>query len=199
MHKPVPDPLSYAELVKIARLAKESNTRDWCMIVMAFTHGLRGAEVCGLTLDDIQDDRVRVIRKKGSLPTLHPIMRHVCPELDESKALRVWLAVRKSDTNLLFPSRQQRKPLSTVQFYRIFNGLATDAGIPEVKRHPHILKTTCVSMLVKRDMNLAKVQKFVGHAHITSTQRYIQVTDQEACEAAQSVYRQRVPAFVSLG
>ena len=73
MHKPVPDPLSYAELVKIARRAKESSTRDWCMIVMALTHGLRGAEVCGLTLDDVQDDHVRVIRKKGSLPTLRPI------------------------------------------------------------------------------------------------------------------------------
>ena len=73
MHKPVPDPLSYAELVKIARRAKESSTRDWCMIVMALTHGLRGAEVCGLTLNDVQDDHVRVIRKKGSLPTLHPI------------------------------------------------------------------------------------------------------------------------------
>jgi site-specific recombinase XerD len=39
-------------------------------------------------------------------------------------------------------------------------------------------------MLVRSDMNVAKVQAFVGHAAIASTMRYVSVSDAEASTEA---------------
>ena len=54
----------------------------------------------------------------------------------------------------------------------------------------HVLKHTTCTMLVRSDMNVAKVQAFVGHAAITSTMRYVSISDAEAsAEAAQRLMR----------
>ena len=62
--------------------------------------------------------------------------------------------------------------------------------MPATKQHPHCLKHTCCTMLVRSDMNVAKVQAFVGHAAIASTMKYVTVTDAEAStEAMQRLMR----------
>jgi site-specific recombinase XerD len=48
----------------------------------------------------------------------------------------------------------------------------------------HVLKHTTCTELIRHDMNLAKVGAFVGHASITSTMRYISVSDAEASREA---------------
>ena len=45
--------LSPEELLAVLKVARERSTHDWAMILLAYRHGLRASEVCGLRLGDI--------------------------------------------------------------------------------------------------------------------------------------------------
>lgn len=67
------------------------------MIVLAYRHGMRTSEVCGLKLADVdmKNNQLTIRRLKGSLKTTQPLSDHRGePLLSEKKALRAWLAER---------------------------------------------------------------------------------------------------------
>jgi integrase len=40
------------EVIAVLR-AKERSARDWAMVLVAYRHGMRASEICGLRLDDV--------------------------------------------------------------------------------------------------------------------------------------------------
>jgi site-specific recombinase XerD len=155
-------------------------------------HGMRVREVSNLTLEDIdlRGGQIIVDRVKGSLKTTQQLMPHRGePLLDEFKALKAYLAVRPADSgNALFVS-QKGGHLSTTQLYRIYRDLALAAGLPASKAHPHCLKHSCATTLIAQGMNLARVKQYLGHAAISSTMRYISVSDQDASRDAVNAFQ----------
>jgi site-specific recombinase XerD len=61
----------------------------------------------------------------------------------------------------------------------LFQTLAEEAGIPEGKRHPHVLKHSVASHLIAENTNLAIVQRALGHLSISSTMIYVGVKDSQ--------------------
>ena len=61
----------------------------------------------------------------------------------------------------------------------MFQTLAEEAGIPEGKRHPHVLKHSVASHLIAANTNLAIVQRALGHRSISSTMIYVGVNDSQ--------------------
>lgn len=181
------DFLTPTELLSVLRVAREHSTRTWTMILIAYSHGLRASEVCGLKLVDIniKDATIAVKRLKGSLATVQMLMPHRGePLLDEIGALKAWLKDRPADAgDALFVSAKGGH-LSRVQFFTIFQGIAERAGLPANKRHPHALKHSLASHLISANTNLAKVGQFLGHKSISSTMKYVSVSDRQASEAA---------------
>lgn len=182
--------LSTDEILAVLRAARERSTaRDWAMILLAYRHGLRAPEVCGLKLADIdlKAGSISIRRLKGSLQTVQPLYAHRGqPLLDEMSALRAWLRERRSDgSDYLFTSQKGGR-LDRTQFFRIFRTVAEAAGLPIEKRHPHVLKHTLASHLVAGNVNLALVKQALGHKSISSTMEYIGVSDGQAAEAAQA-------------
>jgi type 1 fimbriae regulatory protein FimB len=177
--------LSYDELLDVLKAARASSVRNWVMILTAFSHGLRASEVCGLRMSDLIDGHLTIRRLKNSKRTTHQLVPHRgTPLLDEVKAMKEWLVTRPTDAgDALFPSNKGGC-MSATQFYRIFRAVAEEAGLPAQKQHPHVLKHTTCTMLVRADMNVAKVQSFVGHAAIASTMRYVTISDAEASAEA---------------
>lgn len=177
------DFLSQQELLAILALAYKTNPRDHLMVLFAFKHGLRASEVCNIRLSDIKDNTLTVARGKGSETTVQPLMPHTGqPLLNEIKSLREYLKVRPTRSgDALFPSRKGGA-MDRTQFFRLFQGYALRAGVHKVKAHTHVLKHTCANVLVRRGMNPAEVQVALGHANITSTMKYISISDQEAAE-----------------
>ena len=153
------------------------------MILTTYSHGLRAAETCGLKLTDL-DMRGGVLsiqRLKGSLFTIQELERHRgIPLLDEVKALKEWLAVRPGDCGDALFTSQKGSHLTSTQFYRIFRQIARNVGLPDHKSHPHVLKHALATHMVRRDVNLAKVQRALGHRSMNSTMAYVGVSDQEA-------------------
>jgi site-specific recombinase XerD len=181
--------LTPEEVLRVLKTARAKSLRDWAMILLAYKHGLRASEVCGLKLadTDVKAQTVQVRRLKGSLTTVQPLFAHRGqPLLDELGAVRAWLRQRKDDgSDYLFTSQKGGR-LDRTQFYRVFRAIAEAAGLPLEKRHPHVLKHSLASHLVAGNVNLALVRQALGHRSITSTMQYVGTTDAQAAEATQA-------------
>ena len=177
------------ELLAVLKAARVRSARDWCMILLAYRHGMRASEVCNLRLPDVdlKAGSISVRRLKGSLHTVQPLYRHKGqPLLDEVTALRAWMRERQPDgSDYLFLSQKGGR-LHRSQFFRIFRACAEDADLPPGKRHPHALKHSLASHLVAGNVNLALVKQCLGHKSIGSTMKYVGTTDTQASEAAQA-------------
>jgi integrase len=181
--------LTTDEILTVLKVARGRSTRDWAMILLAYRHGMRASEVCGLKLADIdlKAGSISIRRLKGSLPTVQPLYPHRGqPLLDEMSALRAWLRERQSDgSDYLFTSQKGGK-LDRTQFFRVFQTIAKIASLPLEKRHPHVLKHSLASHLVAGNVNLALIRQALGHRSINSTMQYIGTSDGQAAEAAQA-------------
>src|ERR1035438_10140203 len=67
--------LSPEEVLAVLKAARERAIRDWAMILLAYRHGLRASEVCGLKLADIdlKSGSISIRRLKGSMQTVQPL------------------------------------------------------------------------------------------------------------------------------
>lgn len=164
------------ELLNLLRAA-HARTRDWCMILLAYRHGLRTSEVCALKLSDVENDFISVKRVKGSMRTLQPLCRNPYePLLDEVVALQAWLAVRPNDCSAFLFTSQKGGGLHRTQFFRMFQAVAKKAGLPTHKRHPRILKYSLAAHLLGQKADISLISRMLGHRSINSTLQYVKAT-----------------------
>ena len=135
----------------------------------------------------MKDGLLSIDRLKGSLKTVQPLGQHPTePLLDEVSALQMWLRERQNNrSNSLFTSRKGGA-VHITQFFRIFQSIAGEAGLPTYKRNPRILKYSLVAHLLERNLDVVLVNQLLGHRSINSTLKYIKrKTDEQAASAAQ--------------
>ena len=92
--------LTPPEMLALLKAARKRSIRDWAMILLAYRHGLRASEVCGIKMADmdLKSGSISIRRLKGSLHTIQPLYQHRGqPLLDESAAIRAWLHKRTAD------------------------------------------------------------------------------------------------------
>ena len=177
--------LSQDEILKVLK-AVSDNPRDLAMILIAFRHGMRASEVCGLELKDVdlKNSGITIRRLKGSLKTTQPLADlQGQPLLSEKRVLRAWLAERGSHPSKYVFTSQKSGKMHRSQFYRVFAAAAKKAGLPADKRHPHCLKHALRVALVGANVNLAVIRQALGHKSIASTAIYTVPTDETAGEA----------------
>jgi type 1 fimbriae regulatory protein FimB len=178
--------LEPAEVLAVLRAARARGNREWAMIVVGYRHGLRASEICNLRLSDLdlKNGSIVIERLKGSLRTVQAVNEHRGePLLNEVKALREWLRQRQDDgSDFLFRSQKGGR-LDRSQVFRLFRQIAREAGLAAEKQHPHCLKHSMASHLVAANVNLALIQRQLGHKTIGSTMRYITTSDQQASRA----------------
>lgn len=167
-------------LLRAARSDKRKGERNWLMILVAFSHGLRASEVVGLQTDALSDGHIAVRRLKGSLPTTQPFLSDPDPLLDEAKGLFAFLG--------LLHGKQRLFPITRQHFWRLVQRYAKAAGIPERKRHPHVLKHT-IAMQVIHGAGIENTRQYLGHKSMASTGAYLKVTDAEASAAVASALK----------
>ncbi|CBG89650.1 tyrosine-type DNA invertase [Citrobacter rodentium] len=145
--------------------------RDYCLILLAFRHGMRISELLDLHYRDLDlnEGRINIRRLKNGFSTIHPL------RFDEREAVERWSRERAAwrganRTDAVFISRRGT-PLSRQQAYRIIRAAGIDAGTV-THTHPHMLRHACGYELAERGTDTRLIQDYLGHRNIRHTVRY---------------------------
>jgi len=154
----------------IDRLDKPSQVRDRALYRVMYHRGLRAAEMGLLEVSDwdSSDSTLIVRRLKGSRSGKYQLVDV------EGKALRAWLRERGSAAGPIFPSRNHQ-PISRDMVRKRFLEYALAAGIERRLAHPHTLKHSCGTHVLKMVGSLEEVKDHLGHKSIQSTEIYAQI------------------------
>ncbi len=165
--------LTAKEVQAMMQAARQGPTgeRDYCLILLAFRHGMRISELLDLHYHDLDlhEGRGNVRRLKNGFSTIHPL------RFDEREAIERWSQVRAgwkaaAKTDALFISRRGT-PLSRQQAYRIIRSAGENAGTV-THTHPHMLRHACGYELAERGTDTRLIQDYLGHRNIRHTVRY---------------------------
>ncbi|EKN5096055.1 tyrosine-type DNA invertase [Yersinia enterocolitica] len=144
--------------------------RNYCMITMAFLHGLRVSELINLKLSDYDElsRKIYIHRLKGGFSTTHPLLSF------ENDALQTWLQERRKlageGSAWLFLSRQGGR-LSRQRFYQLLRDYGQLAKL-SLPIHPHMLRHACGYSLAERGNDTRLIQDYLGHRNIRHTVHY---------------------------
>jgi integrase len=164
--------LTEAEVKRLIDGAKSNRHghRDATMILIAFRHGLRAAELVDLRWDQVQLDRnacLHIRRVKNGMASVHPLSG------DEMRALRK-LQKESVETPFIFVS-ERGSPFTTAGFAKIISRLGKDAKF-QFGVHPHMLRHACGYALANKGHDTRALQHYLGHKNIQHTVRYTELS-----------------------
>ena len=180
LRKSLPRYLTFDESVQLLDSVDGKNAeRDYCMLTLFLNCGLRISELCGLNLNDIQDEALRVLGKGNKVRIVY--LNEACME-----ALSRYLAVRRPitgrDSNALFlSSRNERVSRSTV--HALVKKHLAAAGLDSTKYSSHKLRHTAATLMLQNGVDVRAVQEVLGHDHLNTTEIYTHI-DNEALRVA---------------
>ena len=148
--------------------------RNRLFLELLYSCGLRVSEACQLSLHAIdQANQFIEVRGKGQKIRWVPYGRAV------EEALAAYLPVRQAQykprrdaENYLFLS-QKGGPLTRIQAYYIVQAAARAAHIQK-PISPHALRHSFATHLLLAGMDIAILQRLLGHASLSTTQHYLQ-------------------------
>lgn len=148
--------------------------RDYAMLLLLVTYGLRAREVAALTLDDIdwRHDRLRIPARKAGHSTAYPLSSHVgAAILEYLRAGRPVTRFRQVFFQVTAPSRPvtQNAVSSRAAHY------LHQTGVVGPRLGSHTLRHSCVQRLVEAGWSLKAIGDYVGHASPASTEMYSKV------------------------
>ena len=148
--------------------------RDRAALELLYGAGLRVAELVGLGLDDVDLGRrlVRVLGKGGKervVPFGREAERALRAYLPDRGAWRTKAAVADEDEPLFVNQRGGR--LSDRSLRRILDVAVLRIALAH-HLHPHTLRHAFATHLLEAGMDLRSIQELLGHASLSTTQRY---------------------------
>jgi integrase/recombinase XerD len=151
--------------------------RDRALLELVYGSGARISEAVGLDVDDLTlakgEESVR-LRGKGRKERIVPIGRVAACAVDAYLVRgRSGLAIAGRGTSALFLNTRGN-PLSRQSAWAILKTAAERAGVEGVS--PHTLRHSFATHLLSGGADVRVVQELLGHASVTTTQVYTQVT-----------------------
>jgi integrase len=143
--------------------------RDATAVLVAYRHGLRGAELVTLRWDavDFAHGRLHVNRSKSGSPSVHPLSGR------ELRALRRLRREQEPVSPFVFTS-ERGAPFSPAGFRKMIARLGVAAGFV-FPVHPHMLRHACGYELANRGIDTRSLQAYLGHRNIQHTVRYAEL------------------------
>ena len=143
--------------------------RDHALIEFLYATGIRVAECCGLDCADLDRSHgtVRVLGK-GDKERVVPVGETALAAID------AYLAARGRGTGPLFTNHRGGR-LTPRSVHRIVGRQARLSGLDR-RVTPHTLRHTFATHMLGEGADLRLIQELLGHARLSTTQRYTHVT-----------------------
>jgi site-specific recombinase XerD len=182
MSRKLPDTLNHKESSSLLRQPNKkapTGLRDVAMIRLMLNAGLRASEVLNISVRDVDwtSGRLMVKHGKGKKD------RIIWINEDDLEIIIKWKETNPR-SSLLFTTLKGNK-INDRYLRAMVKRRAKKAGIPK-DVHPHLLRHTFATDLLRSTKNIRLVQKALGHASLSSTMIYTHVYDEELEEALKS-------------
>jgi len=148
--------------------------RDYAILLLLVTYGLRSREVAALTLDDLdwERERLRVPERKAGHSSAYPLSPIV------GEAIVDYLRhgrPKTEDRHIFFRVLAPFQPLNAGAISERPAHYLRQAGIVVARAGSHTLRHTCVQRLVDAHFSLKTIGDYVGHGSPDSTMVYSKV------------------------
>jgi integrase/recombinase XerC len=190
----LPAHLAESEMSRLLEMPDASNPlgrRDRAILELFYASGLRLSELVGLGLEDVNlSGRVVRVLGKGGKERIVPFNHST------EDALRVWLKDREAFVRTAAPSIVSRRRRSADPLFLNYRGgrLSTRSVDRLVRKYvagcstrfgisPHALRHSFATHLLERGADLRAIQELLGHARLSTTQRYTHVNSTQLLEA----------------
>jgi integrase/recombinase XerD len=174
----LPQPLSEDEMLSLIEAPDPSTLRglrDRAMLSVTYAAGLRVSELVGLTLGDV-DLRRGIVSAlgKGQKRRLVPLGEVALEHLEAYLSARAAQEKHTAPSEILFRS-PRGGALTRQGFWKIVRHYALAAGLRN-RVHPHQLRHSFATHLLRGGADLRSVQTLLGHANIATTEVYTHVS-----------------------
>ena len=163
----LPEVLSPREVERL--LAAAVKLRDRCLLMTAYSAGLRVSELIQLKLSDIHTERmmIRVEQGKGKKDRYTILSKRLLGELIKIQA-------NVSTGVLGFLWQERNRPLDISAAQKVYNFAKQKSGV-EKGKGIHTLRHCFATHLLEAGVDLVTIKTLLGHNSLQSTQRYLQI------------------------
>jgi integrase len=184
-----PELVSWPQLQRLLRKLDRSTPqgiRDFTVLLLAATYGLRRCEVAGLTLDDIdwRQRQLRVSQPKTGRTLWLPLTNEV------ERALIGYLKQGRPATSLrhLFLCQcAPARPLSPYGVYHILGRACRTTGVAFPTRRFHSLRYARALRLMREGVSLKAISDVLGHQDVNTSAHYLRLDVEDLRPVALSV------------
>jgi site-specific recombinase XerD len=145
--------------------------RDYAILVLLASYGLRAREIAALCLDDFdwKHAQIGIPMRKGGHSTRYPL------SATAGEAVIEYLRARRTDVahrNAFLTTKSPYAPMQHASVSSMVVGRLQAAGIKVSRAGSHTLRHSCVQHLVEADVPFKVIGDFVGHRNPASTLVY---------------------------
>lgn len=170
----LPQIMTEGEIQRILNACEDGTPigkRDRAIIELAYGTGMRASELCGVRLKDIDVSGGLIYTKgKGGKERTIPYVGAVRKIVDDY-ILNTRPYFEKGHSDWLFLTRTG-KPLRREFLWQMLRKRGTSAKIPIARLHPHVLRHTFATHLLRNGMDQRTLQEILGHSSIMTTEKY---------------------------
>ena len=183
LRKSLPKYLTLEQSAALLKAVSGPNQkRDYAILMLFLNCGIRRSELVGLNLNDVYDDRIRVVGKGNK-------ERFVYFGVACRKAIDAYLPERNkkilSDNRALFGSRDNNR-ISVTAVHRMIKKYLLAAGLDPDNYSAHKLRHTAATMMLSGGVDVRTVQDVLGHENLNTTQIYTHIESTELKVAAEA-------------
>ena len=156
--------------------------RDYCIITLFLNCGMRVSELVNMDLQDISDDRLRLLGKGNKERMVY--LNQACVNAIEAY-LPHRVTPKAASRNALFISRLgNRIDVQTVK--ALVKKYLTAAGLSQKHCSVHKLRHTAATLMYQNGVDVRTLKEVLGHENLDTTMIYTHVVDQNLRDAAEA-------------
>lgn len=167
----LPSAMGYADVERMISspdVGVADGIRDRAMLEVLYGTGMRVSELCSLSIYDVSDNSVRV-RGKGGKERIIPLGKEAIDWIDKYLVNVRDRGTCKDNASLFITTTG--KSMDRITVWKCIKAYAAKAGLSG-KISPHTFRHTYASHLLDAGADVRIIQELLGHAHISSTDRY---------------------------
>ncbi len=170
-------------LLNVVDRRTPTGRRDYAILMLLVTYGLRAHEVAALTVDDLdwRNERLRIPERKAGHSSAYPLSPLV------GQAIVEYLQngrPQTTDRHVFFRAVAPQEPITGAAVSSRAAHYLHKIGSSVSRPGSHTLRHTCVQRLVDAEFDLKVIGDYVGHRSAASTAIYSKVAVEALREVA---------------